>query len=137
MLLLPSLPSPGGGSYHIPGRQGLEQVGAQSRAGAVSLSVRGCTGPRPGKDSSPAGLSSPAAVVERAQVCGRGGRWGRRCGGGMWVAVTFSVELEAVPLAVSSSQKLRTACEMCIPRGSAWPWESLIDTRLEVNTLTF
>ena len=53
------------------------------------------------------------------------------------MAVTFSLKLEAVPLAVSSSQKLRTACEMCIPRGSAWPWESLIDRRLEMNTLTF
>lgn len=137
MLLLPSLPSPSGGSYHIPERQGLEKVGAQSCAGTVSLSVRGCTGHRPGKDSSPAGLSSPAAVVERERLCGRAGQWVRRCGGSTWVAVTFSLKLEAVPLAVSSSQKLRTTCEMCIPCGSAWPFESLIDTRLEVNTLTF
>lgn len=53
------------------------------------------------------------------------------CGGGY-----FHGDMEAVPLAVSSSQKLRTTCEMGIPRGSVWPWESLIDTRLEVNTLT-
>ena len=136
MLLLPSLPSPSEGSYHIPGRQVLEKVGAQS-PGSVSLSVRGCTGHRPGEDSSPAGLSSSGALLEGAWPWGRGGWWVRRCRGSMWVAVTFSLKLEAVPLAVSSSQKLRTACEMCIPHESAWPWESLIDRRLEMNTLTF
>lgn len=46
------------------------------------------------------------------------------CGGGF-----FHSEMKAVLLAVSSGQKLRTTCEVGIPRGSAWPWESLTDTR--------
>lgn len=37
------------------------------------------------------------------------------------MAFIFTVKLEAVPLAVSSSWRLRRKCEMGIPSGSAWP----------------